>query len=174
MLICNSCKRRSHVENITGRGACHENLFNRLFSLRPGSCGKVNILGYQHLTRVRQTDGLAEITVTCSRDKAHAAARCRSDIYSAAMETVQSSAGGQGSLQRTDRRVSRQKGRVGWMDGGRTDDRERMARKSVTSGGKVWPMHCKRWPNKEKREREESEPGCRSHHVLALCRVADR
>lgn len=55
----------------------------------------------------RRTDSLVEFTVKCSHSKAHAAVRCTSDIYSAAMETVQSSTGGQGSLWRTDRRVSR-------------------------------------------------------------------
>lgn len=44
---------------------------------------------------------------------------CTSDIYSAAMETVQSSTGGQGSLWRTDRRVNRGGGR----SGGWTEDR---------------------------------------------------
>lgn len=71
----------------------------------------------------RQTDSLVEITVKCSHSKAHAAVWCRSDIYSAAMETVQSPTGGQGSLWRTDRQVSC--GGVRWMDGGQTTERER-------------------------------------------------
>lgn len=52
----------------------------------------------QRSSLVEKQSGVLTQQGSCS-----SAAQCRSDIYSAAMETVQSSTGGQGSLWRIDR-----------------------------------------------------------------------